>query len=187
MKSLWDKMRETWGAKRSGRPTKILVAGWFDCKLLDPNGIEVDRWRTENAAVTVGLNYLLGAGFNSVAPITAWKILLINASGFGTVAPTDTMASHAGWVEFVNYNETTRPAWTPGAASGGQISSSSATVFTISTGGGVIQGMGLTSDNTKSGTTGTLWATALETSGPRTVTAGQSLQVFYTNTLTPVS
>lgn len=146
----------------------------------------VDEWGVKNAAVTVGLNYLLDAGFRNQTVITAWHIGLINNSGFSALSSSDTMGSHAGWSEFTDYDEATRQAWTiANAASSGSLASSTATSFTISA-NGTVRGMFLTSSSTKSGTTGTLWATATESSG-RAVTDNQSLEVFYTNTFTPVS
>lgn len=181
------------------KPT-ILVAcsGVFRCRLFDPVyarrgdrrrviGKQLrDEWELRNAAVTVGLNYLLDAGFRNQTVVTAWYIGLINNSGFSALSAADTMSSHAGWTEFTDYDEATRQAWTiANAAASGSLATSTAATFTISATGSV-RGMFLTSSNTKSGTTGTLWATATEGSG-RSVVDDQSLQVFYTNTFTPVS
>lgn len=184
---LFKRMRQQWDKRAGRRPTGIIVAGRFDAILTNPDGSLADHWRYDNAAVTVGLNYLLGAGFIAVTQVTTWYIRLINTSAFSAVSPTDTMASHPGWTEMVNYTGGTAPAWSPGTASAGQVSSTTATSFTIGGGGGAIQGMFLASDNTKGGTSGTLWATALEPLGARSLAAAQNLQVFYTNTMTPVS
>ena len=159
--------------------------GTFHCRLLDPCGRVADEWDVANAAVYAGLNYMQGAAFKSTAQLATWYIGLIDNAGFSTVVPGDTMASHAGWAEFTAYSQATRPAWTPGTPASGVLASSAATVFTI-TSPGVLKGMFLASDSAKSGTAGTLWATALETS-TRNVAAAQALQVFYSNTLTPVS
>lgn len=181
------------------RPQVIVAcSGVFGCKLYDPVFARrgdrrrvvgrrlADEWAVRNAAVTVGLNYLLDAGFRNQTVITAWYIGLIDNSGFTALSSSDTMSSHAGWSEFTGFSNVTRPAWTiANAAASGSLASSSATSFTINA-NGTVRGMFLTSDSTISGTTGTLWATATESSG-RAVTNGQSLEVFYTNTFTPVS
>lgn len=179
---------------------RVLVAcsGVFRCRLLDPlyarrgdrrrvvGHTLRDEWELRNAAVTVGLNYLLDAGFRNQTVVTAWYIGLIDNSGFSALSAADTMSSHAGWSEFTDYDEAARQAWTiANAAASGSLATSTAASFTISATGSV-RGMFLTSSSTKSGTTGTLWATATESSG-RSVVDNQSLEVFYTNTFTPVS
>lgn len=176
----------------------VAVRGVFDCRLLDPVYARrgdrrrvvrrrvADEWQVRNAAVTVGLNYLLDAGFRNQTAVATWYIGLIDNTSFTALAAGDTMASHSGWAEFDDYDETTRPAWTiANAAASGSLASSSATEFTINA-SGTVRGMFLTSNNVISGTTGTLWATATESSG-RAVADGQTLQAFYTNTFTPVS
>lgn len=164
---------------------KFEVAGMFFCRLLDPDGSVVDEWRVPNGAVTVGLNYLLDAGFRAQSQLGSWYIGLINDSSFTGLSASDTMSSHSGWVEATGYSNATREQWSPGAASGGVLINASAISFTINATFNV-KGMFLTSNSTKSGTTGTLWATAVETSA-RSVTSGQTFQVYYQLTLTPVS
>lgn len=181
------------------KPTVLLaVSGVFTCRLLDPvyarrgsrrrvvGRALRDEWAFHNAATTAGLNYLLDAAFRAQTAVTTWYVGLIDNTGFTALAAADTMASHGGWSEFTSYSQTARPSWTiSNAAASGSLSSSSATSFTISA-DGTIRGMFLTSSSTKSGATGTLWATATEASG-RAVANGQTLEVFYTNTFTPVS
>lgn len=178
--------------------TILTMSGVFTCRLLDPvfarrgsrrrviGHTLRDEWAFHNAAVTAGLNYLLDAGFRAQTAVTTWYIGLIDNTGFSALAAADTMASHAGWSEFTSYSQTARPSWTiSNAAASGSLASSSATSFTISA-DGTIRGMFLTSLSTKSGATGTLWATATESAG-RAVANLQTLEVFYTNTFTPVS
>lgn len=185
---------------RRDRKPGILVAvsGVFQCRLLDPvfarrgsrrrvvGHTLRDEWAYHNAATTAGLNYLLDAAFRAQTAVTTWYIGLIDNAGFTALAAADTMSSHAGWAEFTSYSETTRQAWTiANAAASGSLTSSATTTFTISA-DGTLRGLFLASSGTKSGTTGTLWATATE-ANTRDVTNGQSLEVLYTNTFTPVS
>lgn len=171
-------------------PAAVLQRGVFHCSLHDPRIRDrrkrcLDRWEVRNAGTTAGFNYLLDAGFRAQTPITAWYIGLINNSGYSAVAAGDTASSHAGWTEFTDYSGSNRLAWSPSAASGGQLVSGSSASFTL-TASGNIRGIFIISSQAKSATTGTLWATAVESSG-RAVSNGQVLQVYYTNTLTAVS
>lgn len=142
-------------------------------------------WNFRNAATTEGLNYLLGVGFNSVSQLTNWYFALINGSDFSAVSIADTMASHTGWAENVAYSQSNRPSWTVGTIANGSAPTGTAATYTINSATSV-RGIAIVSDSTKSGTSGTLWATAIEGSN-RNLANGQSLQVFYTNTITPVS
>lgn len=112
-----------------------------------------------NTVTNAGKMQMLGSMFNSnvVSTIYQWYMGLINNSGFSAIAAADTMASHAGWTEFVSYTETTRPAWTKDAASGNAITATSPSVFTISADGTLYGGF-IVSNNTKSGGTGILWS-----------------------------
>lgn len=118
-----------------------------------------------NGITNVGKNYMLDAAFSGSAQLSTWYLGLINATaGTPTLAAADTAASHAGWVEFTTYTETTRQAWAKNvAAASQQITGTAASAFTIgSVADGTLVGGGfLISNNTKSGTTGTLWSTGL--------------------------
>jgi len=149
----------------------------------------VEHWRAgehiadydiPNGIVTVGKNSLLDVGFRAQTQITAWYIGIIDNSGFSALADADTAASHGGWNEFTTYSEANRVQWSPAAAASGQISNSSSSNFNI-TGTGTLKGIFLISNNTKSGTTGTLWATAAFASNVSVVN-GDLLKITYTIT-----
>lgn len=133
-------------------------------------------WTAEydNLVVTLGLNALLDNTFNAAAGSVAWYVGLKSA---GSVAAGDTMSSHAGWTEVEVYDEATRVTWTKnGAASAGAMSnSSSKATFTINDTVTVAGGF-LTSNNTKGGTTGTLFG-AGDFSPSRDVVAADVLNV----------
>jgi hypothetical protein len=89
----------------------------------------------------------------------------------------DTIASHINsWTDSVPYSNATRPAWTKnGASSGGAMSNSaSKAAFTINATGRIF-GLFLISDNTKSGTAGTMYGMGLFTGGSRSVQSGDTL------------
>ena len=93
------------------------------------------------------------------------------------------MASHIGWTELTAYSQTTRPAATFAAASSADpsviTSAAAAAVFTLSA-TTVVGGGFLTTDNTKGGTTGTLFSVVdFSAPGDRTVLSGETLVVTY--------
>lgn len=161
--------------------------------LYDPDGqlvvksVVTDWYEVGNGATTVGLNMMLNVTFRGATPSTSWYCSLINNSGFTAVSASDTMSSHAGWTELSTYTESTRPQWSPAAASGGSVVNGTAMTFTNNTGSTVtLRGVFIVDNNTKTGTTGTLWATAVEAAG-RSLADGQAFQVVYTTSLTPTS
>lgn len=121
------------------------------------DGEEIWREEWENLVVNAGLTYLIGAGLISVTQITTWYIGLVNGAS-PTFAAADTMASHGGWTENTNYDEANRVTWQGAAgAAGVTTNAGNVGVFTMSS-SVTIGGAFLTSNNTKGGTTGTLYA-----------------------------
>lgn len=162
----------------------VLVLGEVQARRVSRFGA-MERWRKyPNGAVTVGLNKLLDVGFRNQTQISAWYMSLIDESGFSALSASDTSASHAGWVELQDYSGN-RQAYSPGAASGGSITISSAIAFTM-TDDVDVRGMLLASSNTKGSAVDVLWATAVE-SAARSIANGDQYQVNYTITLTPTS
>jgi hypothetical protein len=93
------------------------------------------------------------------------------------------MASHAGWTEITAYSQTTRPQCIFGAATAADPSiinnSLSVAVFSIN-GAATVGGAFLTTNNTKGGTTGTLFSAAdFQAPGDRPVVSGDTLNVTY--------
>lgn len=117
-------------------------------------------YRAHNGVTNVGQDNALDVLFHADTQITTWYIGLIDNAGFTTLAPGDTMSSHAGWAESVVYSDANRITWPEDAASGQAITNSVTADFTIN-GSASLRGLFLTSDNTKSGTSGILYATAL--------------------------
>lgn len=142
------------------------------------DGRVIGEYDVPNGIVDVGLNHILDAEFHSGSQITTWYVGLVDNAGFSAFANGDTMSSHAGWAESVAYSNANRPQWTCGAASSRQISNSTTVDFTINA-TATIKGLFITSDNTKSGTSGTLWSTAAFGSTV-SVASGDTLKVTYT-------
>ena len=73
------------------------------------------KWRDgfENLIVNEGMTAILEEFFNGAAYTAAHYVGLKDS---GAVAAGDTMASHAGWAELVNYSEGTRQLYDPAAA-----------------------------------------------------------------------
>ena len=139
--------------------SRMPLQGKFRVEHLDKNGLLKGIYDIPNGITTPGKNSLLDIMFRAQTQITTWAIGLVNNVGWTAFADADTIASHAGWTEFVDYNESNRVTWTPAAAASAAISNTSTSNFTINANGN-LKGLFLCSNNTKSGTTGVLWATA---------------------------
>lgn len=174
------------------RPVDSLSAvGRFTMTCYDKDGNVKWEDAVDNLVVNVGLQYMAGAALTSTAQITSWYIGLFGSSSTNTPASTDTMSSHGGWTESTGYNNATRPTANFAAAtlptgSGNPsvvtnlASSASFSINATATIGGAF----LTSNNTKGGTSGTLFSAAVFSSpGNRTVANGDTLNVTYTMNL----
>jgi len=135
----------------------------------------------ENLVVNEGLDDLLDKYFKGSSYTAAHYVGLTD--GTPTVAAADTMASHAGWSEVTAYDEANRPSFTPGSVSGQSVdNSASKATFTISTNSTTIGGCFLTTDNTKSGTSGTLYGAGAFSAGDKTLDDNDTLEVTVTCT-----
>lgn len=147
------------------------------------------KWSAEkhNLVVNVGLKDMNDKYFTGVTYTAAWYIGLYGAGASNTPDPSDTMSSHGGWTEVTAYSQATRPAATFAAATTADPSvitnSASPAVYSIN-GTTTVGGAFLTSDNTKSGTTGILFSAAdFASPGDRSVVSGDTLTVTYTFSL----
>ena len=147
------------------------------------------KWEDEapNLVVNVGLQDMNAKYFTGSAYTAAWYIGLYGAGASNTPAAGDTMSSHAGWTEVVAYSQATRPACTFGTptTANPSVATNSASPATFSINGTTtVGGAFLTSNNTKSGTTGTLYSAAdFSAPGDRAVVSGDTLSVTYTLSL----
>jgi len=145
------------------------------------------KWVAEedNLVVNVGLQYMAGSALTSTAQITTWYLGLITGPGV-TTAAGDTMASK-GWTEFTGYSNANRVTATLTAATNANPSvvtnSGSPANFNVNA-TATVGGAFLTSDNTKGGTSGTLFSEkAFSSPGDRSVVSGDILAVTYTFSL----
>ena len=147
------------------------------------------KWveETQNLVVNVGLQYMAGSALTSTAQITTWYLGLYGSGSTNSPAAGDTMSSHIGWTEVTDYSEANRPTATLAAATNANPSvvtnTASKAVFTIN-GTTTVGGAFLTSNNTKGGSTGTLFSAAdFSAPGDRSVVSGDILNVTYTFSL----
>lgn len=149
------------------------------------------KWEavSDNLVVNVGLQDMNAKYFTGSSYTAAWYIGLYGAGASNTPAASDTMSSHAGWTEVTDYSQATRPACTFGTPTTADPSvatnSASPASFSIN-GTTTVGGAFLTSNNTKSGTTGTLFSASDFTGGDRSVVSGDTLTVTYTFSLDAV-
>jgi hypothetical protein len=166
------------GAKATGKYT-------VECYDKDGNL----KWvaETPNLVVNVGLQYMAGTALTTTAQVTTWYLGLYGAAASNSPAAGDTMSSHIGWTEVTAYSQATRPAATFAAATNANPSvvtnTASKASYSIN-GTTTVGGAFLTSDNTKGGTTGTLFSAAdFSAPGDRSVVNGDTLNVTYTFSL----
>ncbi len=157
--------------------------GVFHFQCFDKDGNLKWEDKAHNLVVNVGLKDMNEKYFTGSAYTATWYLGLVNNSPSPTYAAGDTMSSHAGWVESTDYTQATRPAATFGTSTTADPSvitnSSSVAVFSMN-GTVTIAGAFLTSNNTKSGTTGTLFsASTFQSPGARSVVNGDTLNVTY--------
>ena len=143
------------------------------------DGNIIHKQYASNAVTTVGKNANLNICFGTTAKPT-WYCGLIG--GTPTFSVSDTMASHAGWTEYENYDEAVRQTWTPGAASDKAVENATLMDFTIDDATPSVSAIFIADDDTKGGTTGTLWATAPLSPVP-TLEDNDVLQIRYKVTI----
>jgi len=148
----------------------------FEC--FDKNGNLKWEETVCNTVVNTGLDDILDKYYKGASYTASHFVGLTAATP--TIAAGDTMATHAGWTELVDYSETTRPALIVGVVAGQAVdNSASKATFTIAgTGPFTIGGAFVTTDATKSGTIGTLVGAAAFSAGDKSgMTAGDTLNV----------
>lgn len=166
----------------TGTQEGVAATGIYSVECVGADGQVKWSETMKNLVVTVGKNFMLDTTFSGSSYTAAWYLGLVDGTSSPSYNAADTMASHSGWTENVGYSNSTRPAPTWGAASGGS-KATTATSFNINA-SGTIAGAFMTTDSTKSGATGTLYSAGNFTGGSRTVASGDTLNVTYTATLT---
>lgn len=102
---------------------------------------------------------ILDCYFRGNSPPSILYIGIVNADGFTAFDPVnDDLSSHPGWTELVDYSESTRVQWTPGAVIGdspASVNNPGGNTITPTANNSAI-GVFLSDDNNKAGTTGQL-------------------------------
>jgi hypothetical protein len=163
------------------------ATGVYTIQCFDAQGNLKWEARSKNLVVNGGLQDMNAKYFTGSAYTAAWYIGLYGAGASNNPAASDTMSSHAGWTEIVPYSNATRPVCTFGTPTTANPSvatnSASPASFSINA-TATVGGAFLTSNSTKSGTTGTLYSAAdFGAPGDRSVASGDILNVTYTLSL----
>ena len=161
------------------------ACGVYTAICYGPDGVEKWRDTFPNLVVNVGLQLMNSTFFTGAGYTAAWYLGLITGPGSGTTfAASDTMLSHGGWSEDTTYSNANRPTVTFGSPSlaDPSVIASTPTSFTIN-GTTTIAGAFLTTNNTKGGTSGTLFSASDFTGGDRLLQSGDTLNVTYTFSL----
>ena len=170
----------------AGAVEGLSAKGRYELVCTDADGNVKWVHTEDNLVVNVGLQDMNDKYFTGSSYSATWYLGLITGPGVTTSA-TDTMASH-GWTEFTGYSQATRVTCSFGSATSANPSvitnSGSPAAFSINA-TGTVGGAFLTSNNTKSGTTGILFSEkAFSSPGDRSVVNGDTLTVTWSFSLT---
>lgn len=173
--------------KGQGLSDGIRGGGRFKVECLDKDGNLKWTAESQNLVVNVGLQDMNTQYFKGATYTAAWYIGLYGAASSNNPAAGDTMSSHAGWTEITGYSNANRPTATFGTATTADPSvidnSASPASFNINA-TNTIGGAFLVNNNTKGGSTGTLFSAAdFQSPGDRSVVSGDTLNVTYTFSL----
>jgi hypothetical protein len=154
------------------------LAGVFTVHCYGPDGRLKWRDRAANLIVNAGLDYTLQTTLRQQTQVSAWYMGLVDNAGFTAFNGGDVMTGHGGWSENTQYSAGTRNTWTPGAPSSQTVVNATTCDFVMSA-AATIKGMFITSDNTKGGTTGTLFSEAAFSAGNQACGIGDTLKSTY--------
>lgn len=157
-------------------PGGLSFRGKFLAELFSPDGQRLWRKRVRNSVLDPALDDILQVYFAGGTPKTSWFLGLIDNQSFTGVDGGDSLLSHPGWLENINYSQGARAAWSP-SIGGGLASNAASQAFTF-TKGVSLAGMFVASNSTKGGTSGLLWSAGLF-GQPKAVAAGQILRLSY--------
>lgn len=158
------------------------LSGYYDVKCLGADGQVKWEDTIKNLVVTVGRNDLLDKYFAGSSYTAAWYMGLVDNASFSAYAAGDTLASHAGWLEFLSYTGANRITVSWGAASAGSKVTTS-TSFSINGAGTVLGALMCTTQakgTASNGGAGILYSAGSFTGGSRAVVSGDTLLVTYT-------
>jgi len=155
------------------------VAGWESPAHEQDGSSPIFQFGQDNGITDEGIHHVLDRFTDIDGPTTSladWYALLIDNASFTGLADADTMSSHSGWIENVDYSEGVRQTLNFSSAATRSISDSVSFSINATV---TIEGLAVSSDSTKSGTSGTLFSTAQFASAPALV-SGNTLTANYT-------
>jgi hypothetical protein len=147
----------------------------------------------ENIVPDEALSYVIRLLLTGASKQANWYVILIDdaspAPAAGWTYANGGNPSAGTWTEFINYDEAARPTYTDGSGlpdESGQQAANTGAVFTISTGGGTVQGAGLVTtvstkgDKTAVQYTNVLYSASDFTGGVKNVDPGDTLTITIT-------
>jgi len=169
---------------RGGLRAGASFVNTYEVECIKPDGTV--RWRetVNNLMVNEGLDELLDKFYKGSSYTGAFYVGLTD--GTPTVAAGDTMSSHAGWAEVDDYDEATREALTLGTVASQSVDNSASKASFAINATVTVGGAFLTTNSTKSGTTGTLIGAVAFSAGDRSAQSGDTLNVTVTLTAASV-
>lgn len=156
------------------------LAGRFGYERWSADGELLAAGTLANGVATGGLNDMLEATFRGGSQRGAWYVGLVSLTGWTAFSAADTMSSHAGWSESVNYVQSTRVQWSPSLAVAGVVTNAAGMQFTMNA-NETIKGLFVSSGSLKGTTTGILWSTAAFSANQQ-MSSGEILRITYTLT-----
>ncbi len=157
---------------------KLKTTGVFHFKQVR-DGVVIDKWDSENQVTDGGLDYILGTSLKGLATISTWYIGVY--TNIYAVSGSETASDVAALTgEFsTELAETTRIEWPSASVSAQTVTNTEEAVYTsASIDDIVIRGAFLISDNTKQGTSGTLFCITNYDSA-KTISTGDKLYITY--------
>lgn len=162
---------------------RLSLGGIFRVKCYSSQGILKWEDTTKNMVVDVGLQHILDLVFSLGAETAKPNFYIGLTDGTPVFASTDTMVTHAGWVEDGNYTEAVRQEFVEVRSTLTVGNSASKAVFSINA-TTTIGGAFIVSDT--SGTAGLLVAGAAFSNGDKSVFLGDTIEVQYDFTASSV-
>jgi len=163
----------------------LSIKGYYTVECFDAEGNLKWQDSINNLVVTVGKNDMLDKYFAGTTYTAAWYMGLVDNASFSAYAAGDTLASHAGWLEFLSYTGVNRTTAAWAAASAGA-KSTTATSFNINGAGSVLGALLCTTqakNTAPNGGAGILYSAGTFTGGARTVASGDVINVTWTGSL----
>lgn len=162
---------------------KLYVAGEYHGQIIR-KGVVVDEFVEKNLVVDEGLNSLLNIMFNGATQVGTWYLGVFEAN-YTPVAGVTAATIASASTECTAYDGSTRPAYVEASSTAKSMTNSASRASFVFNASKSIYGAFLISDNTKGGTSGTLFSAA-RFSSAKTVVDDDELLLTYTFTAASV-